>query len=113
VFKYDIGAAANLRVQSGYAYARLWTGTLPKAGAFRVFSENIDNNRSDTVPILDLRGDKAFRIGRYRFTAMADLFNVTDSNAVTNFTLINGVNYNKINATLDPRTFQVGIRFDF
>ena len=25
----------------------------------------------------------------------------------------NGVNYNKINATLDPRTFQVGIRFDF
>jgi hypothetical protein len=113
VFKYDIGAAANLRVQSGYAYARLWTGTLPKAGAFRVYSENIENNRSDTVPILDLRADKAFRVGRYRFTAMADLFNVTDSNAVTNFTLINGVNYNKINATLDPRTFQIGIRFDF
>jgi len=29
------------------------------------------------------------------------------------FVLINGANYNKINATLDPRVFQIGIRFDF
>jgi hypothetical protein len=27
--------------------------------------------------------------------------------------MVNGANYNKINATLDPRTFQLGIRFDF
>jgi uncharacterized protein YheU (UPF0270 family) len=39
---------------------------------------------------------------------MADLFNATNSNAVTNFVLVNGANYNKINATLDPRVFQVG-----
>jgi hypothetical protein len=44
---------------------------------------------------------------------MADLFNATNSNAVTNFVLVNGANYNKINATLDPRVFQLGIRFDF
>jgi carboxypeptidase family protein len=113
VFAHDIGFAANLRVQSGFQYSRLWTGTLPRAGTFRVFSEDISNNRSDTVPILDFRVDKAFRIGRYRFTAMADLFNAGNSNAVTNFVLVNGANYNKINATLDPRTFQVGFRFDF
>jgi TonB dependent receptor len=113
VFKYDIGAAVNMRVQSGFAYSRIWSAALPIAGTVRVFSDNIENNRSDTVPILDLRVDKAFRIGRYRFTGMADLFNVTNSNAVTNFVLVNGANYNKINATLDPRTFQVGIRFDF
>ena len=112
-FKYDIGAAANFRVQSGYAYARVWTGTLPRAGTFRVFSENIENNRTDTAALLDFRADKAFRFGRYRFTAMADLFNAMNSNAITNFVLINGANYNKINATLDPRTFQVGLRFDF
>jgi len=27
--------------------------------------------------------------------------------------LVNGANFNKINATLDPRVFQLGIRFDF
>jgi len=78
-----------------------------------VFAENLDRNRSDTVPILDLRADKAFRLGRYRFTAMADLFNATNSNAVTNFGLLNGNAFNQIIAALDPRTFQLGVRFDF
>ena len=44
---------------------------------------------------------------------MADLFNVTNSNAVINFNLTNGANFNRINATLDPRTFMLGFRFDF
>jgi hypothetical protein len=116
VFKYDIGFAANLRVQSGFGYARviaLSSAQLPNAGSTRIFSDNIENNRSDAVPILDFRLDKAFKVGKYRFTGMFDLFNATDSNAVTNFTLTNGSTYNKIIATLDPRTAQVGIRFDF
>ena len=78
-----------------------------------MFSANIDTNRSEAVPILDLRGDKVFRSGRYKFTVMADLFNVTNSNAVTNFTIVNGTAFNQIIAALDPRTFQVGVRFDF
>jgi hypothetical protein len=113
VFPFEIGAAANVRVQSGYAYAPIYQTTLPNAGTVRFFAANIDSNRSDTVPILDLRADKAFRIGKYRFTGMADLFNATNSNAVTNFTMINGANFNKIIAALDPRTFQFGVRFDF
>jgi len=113
VFPFDIGAAMNLRVQSGFAYAPIYTTVLPIAGTVRFFSANTENNRSDTVPIIDLRGDKAITIGKYRFTLMADLFNVANSNAVTNFTLVNGANYNRIIAALDPRTFQVGIRFDF
>jgi hypothetical protein len=118
VFPFDIGAAGNLRVQSGFAYSRIYTVSstpaLPlRAGTIRFFSEDIKNNRSDTVPIIDLRADKAFRIGRYRFTAMADLFNVTNSNAVTNFGLVNGAAFGQIIAALDPRTFQLGFRFDF
>ena len=33
--------------------------------------------------------------------------------AVTNFTLVNGKNYNLINATVDPRTAQIGLRLTF
>jgi len=116
VFKYNIGVAANLRVQSGFAYARviaLSNAQLPNAGSTRFYADNIENNRSDTVPILDLRADKAFRIGKYKFTGMFDVYNLTDSNAVSNFTMTNGNTYNKIIATLDPRVAQVGIRFDF
>ena len=57
--------------------------------------------------------DKTFAFGRYKFTGMFDLFNVMNSNAVTNFFLSNGANYNRIIATLDPRTAQLGVRFEF
>jgi hypothetical protein len=114
VFKYDIGVATNLRVQSGYAYSRIIAATLPNAGAVRFYEQNIENNRSDTVPILDLRVDKAFKVGsKYKVTGMFDAFNLTNSAAVTNFNLTNGASYNQIIAALDPRTLQFGIRFDF
>ena len=51
--------------------------------------------------------------GRYRFSVMADLFNIMNSNAVTNFNLLNGAQYDRIIATMDPRTFMLGLRFDF
>jgi hypothetical protein len=115
VFKYDIGFAANLRVQSGYPYSRviaLSSAQLRNAGSIRFFSSNLDQ-RSDTAAIVDLRADKAFRIGRYRFTGMVDVFNAGNSNAVTNFTMVNGASYNQIIAALDPRVVQFGVRFDF
>jgi hypothetical protein len=114
LFPYDIGFAANFRVQSGWQWARLIQFTLPNAGTQTFFMENINNNRSDTVALVDLRWDKSFRFAqKYRFMVMADLFNVTNSNAVINFNLTNGANFNRINATLDPRTFMLGFRFDF
>ena len=113
VFKYDVGVSTNLRVQSGFGYSRLISATLPKAGTLQFFSENNENNRSETTPILDIRADKAFRIGKYRFTGMLDVYNLTNSNAITNFTLVNGASYNKIIGTLDPRVLQLGVRFDF
>jgi hypothetical protein len=112
-FPHEIGFAVNFRAQSGWNWARLVAVTLPNAGTQRFFLENIDANRSDTAGLLDLRGEKAFRFGRYAFTLMADLFNATNSNAVTNFNLLNGSQFNRINATLDPRTFMLGFRFDF
>ena len=36
-----------------------------------------------------------------------------NNNAVSNFNISNGTQYNRIIATLDPRTVQVGFRFEF
>jgi hypothetical protein len=112
-FPLDVGFAANLRMQSGWPFARVIDIRLPNAGTTRFFIEPIENNRSDTATIVDLRLDRVVRLGKYRFTGMLDMFNLFNSNAVTNFTLLNGANYNRIVATLDPRTFMVGVRFDF
>jgi hypothetical protein len=114
LFPYEVGFAVNLRVQSGWQWARLIQVPLPNAGTQTFFLENIENNRSDTAGLVDLRWDKSFRFAqKYRVLVMADLFNVSNSNAVTNFNLTNGANFNRINATLDPRTFMLGLRFDF
>lgn len=114
MFPYEVGFAVNLRVQSGWAWARLISATMPNAGTQVFFLEDTKTNRSDTAALLDLRWDKALRLGKkYRVMVMADLFNVMNSNAVINFNLSNGANFNRINATLDPRTFMLGFRFDF
>ncbi|MBI3265326.1 MAG: hypothetical protein HYZ58_19525, partial [Acidobacteria bacterium] len=113
VFPYGIGFATNLRAQSGFNYVRVIQASLPNAGAVSFFAENIEGTRSDTTPLLDFRVDKSFKVDRYRLTLMADLFNSLNSNAVTNFFLNNGANYNRIIATLDPRTAMLGARFEF
>ena len=113
VLPYGIGVGGNVQVQSGWPYARLVSATLPNSGTQTFFYEDIANNRSDTVPLVGLRADRALTLGPYRLTVMLDAFNVLNSNAVTNFTLINGANYNKILGGLQPRTFQIGARLEF
>jgi hypothetical protein len=113
VFPYTIGVGANVQIQSGYAYARLLQATLPNAGTQTFFEEDIKNNRADTVPLAGIRIDKALTFGSRKVLFMFDAFNLLNSNAVTNFTLANGGNYNKIIAALQPRTIQIGARLEF
>lgn len=114
VFPYELGTSVNLRAQSGWQYSRLLRVALPNAGTQTFFAEDIDNNRSDDVVIVDLRVDKAVTVGgRYRFTLMADLFNALNSNPVSNFNLLNGSQFDRVIATLDPRTLMLGARFGF
>jgi hypothetical protein len=110
---YEIGVGANVQVQSGWPFARLVTVSLPTAGTQTFFLEDIDNNRSDTVPLVGVRVDKSVHFDSHRILFMFDMFNALNSNAVTNFALSNGASYNKIIATLQPRTFQLGVRLEF
>ena len=110
---FAIGIGGNVQVQSGWPYARLITVSLPNAGTQTFFMENINNNRSDMVPLVGLRADKSFRFGTHSILFMFDVFNALNSNAVTNFALVNGASFNKIIATLQPRTIQFGARLEF
>jgi carboxypeptidase family protein len=110
---YAIGVGTNIQVQSGWPWSRLISVALPIAGTQTFFMEDIGNNRSDTVPLVGLRADKSWRFADRRFLVMLDVFNVLNSNAVSNFTLINGANFNKILAALQPRTVQFGARVEF
>jgi hypothetical protein len=112
-FKYDIGLAGTYSSQSGWPYARVITATLPNAGNVGFFEQDLKNNRADDIHLLALRVDKSVRLGGVKLTGMFDLFNVLNTNAVTNFNVVNGTRFNQINATVDPRTAQVALRVQF
>jgi hypothetical protein len=113
-FPHQVSVAANLRVQSGWPYARIvLIMPVPGLGSQAFFLDNIARHRSDTVPIVDVRVDKSFRFGRSTFSAMLDVFNAMNSNAVTNFVLTNGASFGQIISALDPRTAQLTFRLAF
>jgi outer membrane receptor protein involved in Fe transport len=87
---------------------------LPNVGTVPIFLENIDNNYSETVTIVDFRVDKGFTFGgKYTATVMADVYNLLNSNAETNFNLRTGSGFNQIIEWVGGRTLKLGLRFQF
>jgi hypothetical protein len=112
VLPQDVGVAINFRYQSGFPYSRIIPDYLPNLAPSSFFVEDLSNNRSDNVGILNVRIDKAFHIGRYVVTGSVDVDNALNSNPVTNFNLANS-KFGQIIAVLPPRALQAGLRFTF
>jgi hypothetical protein len=114
VLPYDVGIAGTWRHQSGFPWAPIRVQSLPNVGTVNVFLEDIENNRSENVNIVDFRLDKAFSFGeRYKVTGFFDMYNVLNVNPETNFVLRTGASYNNIIEWIQGRTLKVGARFQF
>ena len=113
-FPWQLSVAGSFKLQSGFNWARSVSVPLPTAGAETVFTEPANANRAPNVPILDIRLEKAFKLAKiHKVTFMADCFNVTNANTVTNFRITTGATYKQLLALLDPRIFRFGVRYDF
>jgi hypothetical protein len=118
VGRYDlgwgVGVGASYKLQSGFNWARLISVGLPNAGSESVYAEPIDTNRAPNVGILDVRLDKSFSLSRAgKLTFIADLFNATNSNVVTNFRVTSGTRFQEVISVLDPRVFRFGVRYTY
>jgi hypothetical protein len=114
VLPRDFAVSANLRFQSGWPWAPILSVSIPGSGTQQVFTEPIQNNRSENVYIFDFRFEKIFNIRqRHRLTAMVDFYNLTNSNAEINFNLNVGSRFRQIISALDPTAVKVGIRYQF
>ncbi|MCY4598480.1 MAG: TonB-dependent receptor [Acidobacteria bacterium] len=111
---YDVGLSANVRYQSGWPYAPIQRVDIPGTGTNQpIFLTDLSENRSENVTIVDLRLDKAFDLGASgRVSLMLDLYNLFNSNAVTNFSLRTGDN-ERVIAALDPLAMKLGVRYQF
>jgi hypothetical protein len=113
VFPYDIAFSGNIRVQSGWNWAPIFRTSIPGSGTQPVFLENIENNRSQNVPIIDARVEKgiAFKTN-YRASFMVDFYNLLNNNNETNFYLRTN-NLLNIIEWIGGRAVKVGVRLTF
>ncbi len=114
VFPHDIAVAANARFQSGWPWAPILSVAIPGSGTQQVFTEPIENNRSQNVYIFDVRVEKGFVFSNgHRLTGMVDVYNLTNGNGEINFNLNVGPSFRRIISFLDPTSVKVGVRYQF
>jgi hypothetical protein len=119
---WQLGVAGFLNLRSGFpfltyiqtgSYTYTGTTTIASSGT-SVYLNKVGDNRLPSVPQLDLRLDKAVKIGRLRATASVDLFNAFNGNTVlAKRRQQNATNANYVSAILAPRVLRFGIRATF
>jgi outer membrane receptor protein involved in Fe transport len=113
VFPQEIAVSGNLRYQSGWPYAPIFRVNIPGSGTLPIFLDDVDQNRSQNVTIVDFRIEKGFELGPGRLSGMLDVYNLFNSNSEVNFNLRTGTRFENIIAALDPRALKVGVRYQF
>ena len=111
---FDVGLSANVRHQSGWPYAPIQRVDIPGTGTNQpIFLGNLSDYRSENVTISDVRVDKTIATGeRGRMTLMADVYNLLNANAVTNFSL-RTEDLGRVIAALDPVAVKLGLRYQW
>jgi hypothetical protein len=110
----DFALSVNLRHQSGWPWAPIYNASVPGSGNHSFFLEDVENHRSENVTLVDLRLEKSFLIGeRHRVTGMVDVYNLSNGNAELNFNLRPGPAFRNVFAAVEPRTFKIGLRWQF
>jgi outer membrane receptor protein involved in Fe transport len=114
VFPRELALSTNIRHQSGFPWAPIHRVSIPGSGTQPILLEDIENNRSDDVTIVDVRLEKTFAVNeRHRVSGMVDIYNVLNANPVTSFAQRTGTNFGTVIAALPPRTVKVGFRWQF
>lgn len=108
--KGDFRITPTVRFQAGTPYGRTFTQTLNWGNA-TVRAEPINAQRTANINVIDVRTEKAFRIGPGRFTGFFDVYNITNTNAEQAITTTSGSAWLRPVAITPPRIARVGLKF--
>lgn len=112
----DVGVSGFFNLRQGYPYNRVIQSPTRRGGLGRA---NVDIDRWGDVRLddhyqLDLRVDKQFPLGRSRWTAALDVFNVLNAATVLDRQEIqNSARANFVEEVLAPRVARFSIRVQF
>ena len=89
------------------------SGNAFNQGPITFFAEGRDANRFPTLKTMDFRVAKFFVLGRQRFEAIGDFFNLFNVSTVTSVNSNSGSDFDKPTDILGPRVFRIGGRWTF
>jgi hypothetical protein len=113
-FPYDITVAGYATYRAGTTYTRYLTVTGLTQGSEDINVEELGSHHHDPVFYLDVRIEKPFRIDRFNFTLLADIYNLFNNGTVIG--TVNEINlstFGDATSVQDPRVIQLGARFSF
>jgi hypothetical protein len=110
---WDVAITPLLRHQSGQPFGRTFV-TPSNYGSVRVLAEPIGTRRMDNITILDVRVEKAFRLGGHRRLAgFVDVFNLLNANAEQNTIWSSGASFLRPLNIVPPRVARVGVKLEW
>jgi hypothetical protein len=117
---WGISFSGFFRYYSGQRYTRTVVstdlGVAVNQGQAAIFAEPRGSQMLPALPILDLRVEKSFNLGRTSFSLFADAFNVFNGSVATAAQAVSSspaLVFGEMTAIQDPRTFRLGFRFIF
>jgi Carboxypeptidase regulatory-like domain/TonB dependent receptor len=109
---WDVMVTPLLRHQSGQPFGRTFATAL-SYGTVRILAEPIDTRRMDSVTLLDVRVEKAFRLrGGRRVAGFVDVFNLLNANPEQNASWSSG-SFLRPLTIVSPRIARVGAKLEW
>jgi hypothetical protein len=118
--RIDVNVAGTYKHQTGTPYGRIVTftedanGNAFNQGSVTVFAEPRETFRFPSLNNVDFRASKFFDIGRNRVEFIFDVFNLFNTNVVTNFNVNTGEDvFQQPLNVYGPRVVRFGGRWTF
>jgi hypothetical protein len=116
--RFDVLLAGTYKYQTGTPYGRILTltedanGNAFNQGQVIVFAEPRETYRFPSINNIDFRASKFFMFGRNRVEFIFDVFNLLNTNVVTNFNVNTAAFQDPLNV-YGPRVMRLGARWTF
>jgi outer membrane receptor protein involved in Fe transport len=102
-----------LRHQAGQPFGRTILATM-NYGSQRILTEPIDSRRQSNFTLIDLRVEKAIKLGgSRRLSGFLDLYNLTNANPEENLVWGSGTTFLQPTVIVGPRIARFGVKFDW
>jgi hypothetical protein len=109
---WDVLVVPVVRHQSGTPFARTFVQALNYGNA-TIKAEPIAANRTPNISLVDLRTQKAFRVGRVRVMGVLDVYNIFNTNAAQMLITNSGGSWLRPTAITGPRVLRIGARVEW